>query len=140
MEQIPFFANQMFWVMRNKGIIDPELIDEYIARDGYFGAAKALQEMTPEQIIEEVKTSGLRGRGGAGFPTGLKWEFACKSPAEMKYVLCNADEGDPGAYMDRTLLESNPPRNSQPETHLDDEWGRWPVWWRPHRTERFPDA
>jgi NADH:ubiquinone oxidoreductase subunit F (NADH-binding)/(2Fe-2S) ferredoxin/Pyruvate/2-oxoacid:ferredoxin oxidoreductase delta subunit len=108
MAQIPFFANQMFWVMRNKGIIDPELIDEYIARDGYFGAAKALQEMTPEQIIEEVKTSGLRGRGGAGFPTGLKWEFARKSPGEIKYVLCNADEGDPGAFMDRSVLEADP--------------------------------
>jgi len=108
MEQIPFFANQMFWVMRNKGVIDPELIDEYIARDGYFGAAKALLEMTPEQIIEEVKTSGLRGRGGAGFPTGLKWEFARKSPGEIKYVLCNADEGDPGAFMDRSVLEADP--------------------------------
>ena len=108
MEQIPFFANQMFWVMRNKGIIDPELIDEYIARDGYFGAAKALQEMTPEQIVEEVKISGLRGRGGAGFPTGLKWEFARKSPSEIKYVLCNADEGDPGAFMDRSVLEADP--------------------------------
>ena len=108
MAQIPFFANQMFWVMRNKGVIDPELIDEYIARDGYFGAAKALQEMTPEQIIEEVKTSGLRGRGGAGFPTGLKWEFARKSPGEIKYVLCNADEGDPGAFMDRSVLEADP--------------------------------
>ncbi len=108
MEQIPFFANQMFRVMRNKGVIDPELIDEYIARDGYFGAAKALLEMTPEQIIEEVKTSGLRGRGGAGFPTGLKWEFARKSPGEIKYVLCNADEGDPGAFMDRSVLEADP--------------------------------
>jgi NADH:ubiquinone oxidoreductase subunit F (NADH-binding)/(2Fe-2S) ferredoxin/Pyruvate/2-oxoacid:ferredoxin oxidoreductase delta subunit len=108
MAQIPFFAHQMFWVMRNKGVIDPEVIDEYIARDGYFGAAKALQEMTPEQIIEEVKTSGLRGRGGAGFPTGLKWEFARKSPGKIKYVLCNADEGDPGAFMDRSVLEADP--------------------------------
>jgi NADH-quinone oxidoreductase subunit F/NAD(P)H dehydrogenase (quinone)/NADP-reducing hydrogenase subunit HndC len=108
MNQIPFFANQMFWVMRNKGVIDPEVIDEYIARDGYFGAAKALKEMTPEQIVEEVKTSGLRGRGGAGFPTGLKWEFARKSPGDVKYVLCNADEGDPGAFMDRSVLEADP--------------------------------
>jgi NADH-quinone oxidoreductase subunit F/NAD(P)H dehydrogenase (quinone)/NADP-reducing hydrogenase subunit HndC len=108
MNQIPFFANQMFWVMRNKGVIDPEVIDEYIARDGYFGAAKALRDMTPEQIVEEVKISGLRGRGGAGFPTGLKWEFARKSPGEVKYVLCNADEGDPGAFMDRSVLESDP--------------------------------
>jgi len=108
MNEIPFFANQMFWVMRNKGVIDPEVIDEYIARDGYFGAAKALRDMTPEQIIEEVKLSGLRGRGGAGFPTGLKWEFARKSAGDVKYVLCNADEGDPGAFMDRSVLESDP--------------------------------
>ncbi len=108
MEQIPFFAKQMFWVMRNKGAIDPEVIEEYIARDGYFGAAKALKEMTPDAIIAEVKTSGLRGRGGAGFPTGLKWEFARKSPGEIKYVLCNADEGDPGAFMDRSVLEADP--------------------------------
>jgi NADH:ubiquinone oxidoreductase subunit F (NADH-binding)/(2Fe-2S) ferredoxin/NAD-dependent dihydropyrimidine dehydrogenase PreA subunit len=108
MDQIPFFANQMFRVMRNKGVIDPEVIEEYIARDGYFGAAKALQEITPEQIIEEVKRSGLRGRGGAGFPTGLKWEFARKSPGDVKYVLCNADEGDPGAFMDRSVLEADP--------------------------------
>jgi NADH-quinone oxidoreductase subunit F/NAD(P)H dehydrogenase (quinone)/NADP-reducing hydrogenase subunit HndC len=98
----------MFWVMRNKGIIDPEIIDEYIARDGYFGAAKALKEMTSDQIVEEVKTSGLRGRGGAGFPTGLKWQFAKASPGEIKYVLCNADEGDPGAFMDRSVLEADP--------------------------------
>jgi len=108
MAKIPFFAHQVFWVMRNKGIIDPEVIDEYIARDGYFAAAKALQEMTPEQIIEEVKTSGIRGRGGAGFPTGLKWEFARRTPGEVKYVLCNADEGDPGAFMDRSVLEADP--------------------------------
>ncbi len=108
MEQIPFFSNQMFWVMRNKGAIDPEEIDEYIAKDGYFGAAKALQEMTPEQIIEEIKASGLRGRGGAGFPAGLKWQFARQSKSEVKYVLCNADEGDPGAFMDRSILEADP--------------------------------
>jgi NADH:ubiquinone oxidoreductase subunit F (NADH-binding)/(2Fe-2S) ferredoxin/NAD-dependent dihydropyrimidine dehydrogenase PreA subunit len=108
MSEIPFFKHQLFWVMRNKGVLDPEVIDEYIARDGYFGAAKALQEMRPEQIIAEVKTSGLRGRGGAGFPTGLKWEFASKSAGEIKYVLCNADEGDPGAFMDRSILEADP--------------------------------
>jgi len=108
MNSIPFFAHQMFWVMRNKGQIDPEVIDEYIARDGYFGTAKALQEMTSEQIIEEIKASGLRGRGGAGFPTGLKWQFARQSPGEEKYVLCNADEGDPGAFMDRSILEADP--------------------------------
>jgi len=108
MHDIPFFAHQMFWVMRNKGIIDPEIIDEYIARDGYFGVAKALKEMTPDQIIEEIKTSGIRGRGGAGFPTGLKWQFAKASHGDVKYVLCNADEGDPGAFMDRSVLEADP--------------------------------
>jgi NADH-quinone oxidoreductase subunit F/NAD(P)H dehydrogenase (quinone)/NADP-reducing hydrogenase subunit HndC len=108
MNQIPFFSHQMFWVMRNKGVIDPEVIDEYIGRDGYFGAAKALKEMTPEEIVEEVKISGLRGRGGAGFPTGLKWEFAQKTQGDVKYVLCNADEGDPGAFMDRSVLEADP--------------------------------
>jgi len=108
MNSIPFFSHQHFWVMRNKGLIDPEVIDEYIARDGYFGVAKALQEMTPEQIVEEIKISGLRGRGGAGFPTGIKWEFAQKSPGDIKYVLCNADEGDPGAFMDRSILEADP--------------------------------
>ncbi len=108
MFDIPFFANQVFWVMRNKGIIDPEVIDEYIARDGYFGASKALNEITTDQIIEEMKLSGIRGRGGAGFPTGLKWEFAKNSPGDVKYVLCNADEGDPGAFMDRSILEADP--------------------------------
>ncbi|OQX25038.1 MAG: NADH-quinone oxidoreductase subunit F [Desulfobacteraceae bacterium IS3] len=108
MNDIPFFSKQMFRVMRNKGVIDPEIIDEYIARDGYFGVAKALTEMTPEQIIHEVKVSGLRGRGGAGFPAGLKWEFASKSQSDIKYVLCNADEGDPGAFMDRSVLEADP--------------------------------
>jgi len=108
MNDIPFFAHQMFWVMRNKGLIDPEVIDEYIARDGYFAVAKALQDMTPEEIIAEVKLSGLRGRGGAGFPTGLKFEFARMSEGDVKYVLCNADEGDPGAFMDRSILEADP--------------------------------
>ena len=108
MNDIPFFMHQEFRVMRNKGMIDPEIIDEYIARDGYFGAAKALTEMSPEQIISEIKISGLRGRGGAGFPTGLKWEFAGRSTSDIKYVLCNADEGDPGAFMDRSILEADP--------------------------------
>ncbi len=108
MDEIPFFKDQMFWAMRNKGLIDPEIIDEYIARDGYFGAAKALNGMSPEEIIAEVKESGLRGRGGAGFSAGLKWEFASKSPGVIKYVLCNADEGDPGAFMDRSILEADP--------------------------------
>ncbi|MBI9086258.1 MAG: NADH-quinone oxidoreductase subunit NuoF [Desulfobacterales bacterium] len=107
-DEIPFFAHQMPRALRNKGVIDPESINEYIARDGYFGAAKALTEMTPEQIIGEMKASGLRGRGGAGFPAGLKWDFARQTPGEVKYVLCNADEGDPGAFMDRSILEADP--------------------------------
>ena len=105
---IAFFAHQMPRALRNKGLIDPEKIDSYIGRNGYLGVAKALFEMTPEQIIEQMKLSGLRGRGGAGFPTGLKWEFARKSQNETKYVLCNADEGDPGAFMDRSILEADP--------------------------------
>ncbi len=108
LDDIPFFEPQVFRVMRNKGIIDPEIIDEYIARDGYFGAAKALTELTSEQIVDEMLESGLRGRGGAGFPTGLKWKFAMGARSDEKYVLCNADEGDPGAFMDRTVLESDP--------------------------------
>lgn len=108
MNEIPFFASQMFWAMRNKGMINPEIIDDYIAREGYLALEKALKEMSPEAIIEEVKKSGLRGRGGAGFPTGLKWEFARKSQGGTKYVLCNADEGDPGAFMDRSILEADP--------------------------------
>lgn len=106
--QIPFFAHQMSWALRNKGLIDPEVIDDYIGRDGYFGAAKALFDLTPQAIIEEVKRSGIRGRGGAGFPTGVKWDFAGKSAGKAKYVLCNADEGDPGAFMDRSILEADP--------------------------------
>jgi NADH:ubiquinone oxidoreductase subunit F (NADH-binding)/(2Fe-2S) ferredoxin/Pyruvate/2-oxoacid:ferredoxin oxidoreductase delta subunit len=106
--QMPFFAHQMPRALRNKGLIDPEVIDDYIARDGYLGAARALLEMSPEQIVEQMLKSGLRGRGGAGFPTGVKWDFARKSPGEIKYVLCNADEGDPGAFMDRSILEADP--------------------------------
>ncbi len=108
MEDIPFYARQQLIVLRNRGAIDPEKIEEYIARDGYLGAGKALLEMTPDEIIEETKKSGLRGRGGAGFPTGLKWEFASKAKGDEKYVLCNADEGDPGAFMDRSVLEADP--------------------------------
>jgi hypothetical protein len=107
-DQIPFFAHQMPRALRNKGLIDPESIDEYIGRDGYIGTAKALFDMTPQQIIEEMKLSGMRGRGGAGFPTGVKWDFASKSAGAVKYVLCNADEGDPGAFMDRSILEADP--------------------------------
>ena len=108
MDDIPFYSKQKLIVLRNRGAVDPENIDEYIARDGYVGLGKALLEMTPEQIIQEVKTSGLRGRGGAGFPTGLKWEFASKAKGDIKYALCNADEGDPGAFMDRSVLEADP--------------------------------
>ena len=107
-KDIPFFSYQKPWVLRNKGIIDPEKIDDYIARDGYAGAARALVEMSSEEIIEQMKISGLRGRGGAGFPAGLKWDFARKSEGDIKYVLCNADEGDPGAFMDRSILEADP--------------------------------
>ena len=105
---IPFFGMQNPVVMKNRGLIQAERIQEYIARDGYFAAAKALYQMSPDEIIKEVKTSGIRGRGGAGFPTGMKWEFASKSQGDVKYVLCNADEGDPGAFMDRCVLESDP--------------------------------
>ena len=108
MNDIPFYAKQKLIVLRNRGQIDPENIDEYIAGDGYMAAGKALLEMTPEEIIAEMKTSGLRGRGGAGFPTGLKWEFASRETSDTKYVLCNADEGDPGAFMDRSVLEADP--------------------------------
>ncbi|PKN67889.1 MAG: NADH-quinone oxidoreductase subunit NuoF [Deltaproteobacteria bacterium HGW-Deltaproteobacteria-15] len=107
-EDIPFFGMQELLVMRNRGLIQGEKIEEYIGRDGYFGAQKALNEMSPQQIIDEVKSSGIRGRGGAGFPTGMKWEFASKSRGDVKFVLCNADEGDPGAFMDRCVLESDP--------------------------------
>ncbi|HPV49390.1 MAG TPA: NADH-quinone oxidoreductase subunit NuoF, partial [Smithellaceae bacterium] len=108
MQDIPFFAHQELRALRNRGLIDPEKIEEYIARDGYQGMAKALTEMTPEQIVQEILDSGLRGRGGAGFPTGLKWKFAAQSKGDIKYVLCNADEGDPGAFMDRSILEADP--------------------------------
>jgi NADH:ubiquinone oxidoreductase subunit F (NADH-binding)/(2Fe-2S) ferredoxin/NAD-dependent dihydropyrimidine dehydrogenase PreA subunit len=108
MLDIPFFAHQKLIVLRNKGLIDPEVIDEYIAREGYLGAGQALLEMAPADIVAEVKKSGLRGRGGGGFPTGLKWEFCAKTPGDVKYVLCNADEGDPGAFMDRSVLEADP--------------------------------
>ena len=95
-------------VLRNCGVIDPEVIDEYITRDGYAGLEKVLFKWTGEQIIQEIKTSGLRGRGGAGFPTWLKWDFARKAQGDIKYVICNADEGDPGAYMDRSTIEGDP--------------------------------
>jgi NADH-quinone oxidoreductase subunit F/NADP-reducing hydrogenase subunit HndC len=107
-EDIQFYQKQLRIVLRNCGVINPENIEEYIARDGYLALEKALFQMTPEQIIEEVKLSGLRGRGGAGFPTGMKWEAGLKAPGDVKYVVCNADEGDPGAYMDRSTIEGDP--------------------------------
>ncbi len=108
MSEIPFFKHQVLRALRNKGLIDPEKIEEYIARDGYMAAAKALTEMTPEEIIKVVKDSGIRGRGGAGFPTGLKWEFCAKVQSDTKFMLCNGDEGDPGAFMDRSIMEADP--------------------------------
>ncbi|WP_312693871.1 NADH-quinone oxidoreductase subunit NuoF [Caproiciproducens sp.] len=104
----PFYEKQHRVALRNCGVINPECIDEYIAVDGYTALGKVLTEMTPEQVIDVVKASGLRGRGGAGFPTGLKWSFAAKNQADQKYVCCNADEGDPGAFMDRSVLEGDP--------------------------------
>ncbi len=108
LHDIPFFGKQKTRVLRNKGLIAAENIDEYIAREGYEAAYKAVKEITPQGIVDEVKKSGLRGRGGGGFPTGLKWEFAARESADQKYVLCNADEGDPGAFMDRSILEADP--------------------------------
>ena len=106
--EIAFMDPQERIVLRNCGTINPESLAEYEERGGYTALAKALEEMTPEEIIEEMKASGLRGRGGAGFPTGLKWSFAAKNEGEIKYVVCNADEGDPGAFMDRSVLEGDP--------------------------------
>jgi NADH:ubiquinone oxidoreductase subunit F (NADH-binding)/(2Fe-2S) ferredoxin len=108
LSDIAFFSKQRLVVLKNRGLIDPEKIDEYIARDGYQALAKVLTSMTPEQVIEQVKTSGLRGRGGAGFPTGQKWQFAREASGNGKYIVCNADEGDPGAFMDRSIIESDP--------------------------------
>lgn len=105
---IDFFKHQTKIALRHCGRIDPESIEDYVAHDGYAGLAAALTRMTPSAVIEEVKASGLRGRGGAGFPTGRKWEFTAGAADDTKYVLCNADEGDPGAYMDRSILEGDP--------------------------------
>jgi NADH:ubiquinone oxidoreductase subunit F (NADH-binding) len=106
--ELPFYRKQVRIALKNCGIIDPESIDEYIARNGYRALAKALSELTPEDVVAIVKDSGLRGRGGAGFATGIKWEFCQRSRAMPKYVICNADEGDPGAFMDRSILEGDP--------------------------------
>jgi bidirectional [NiFe] hydrogenase diaphorase subunit len=107
---VPFFERQRKIVLENSGLIDPERIEEYIARDGYRALTRALTEMSPPQVIAEITTSGLRGRGGAGYPTGLKWSTVAKAVGTQKFVVCNADEGDPGAFMDRSVLESDPHR------------------------------
>lgn len=108
LDEIGFYKKQKRLALRNCGVIDPENIDEYIAFDGYKALGKVLTEMTREQVIDEVVKSGLRGRGGAGFSTGMKWKFTYQSQADQKYVACNADEGDPGAFMDRSVLEGDP--------------------------------
>ncbi|MGZ5439768.1 MAG: NAD(P)H-dependent oxidoreductase subunit E, partial [Candidatus Aminicenantales bacterium] len=108
MKDIEFFKHQRLIVLRNRGRIDPEKIEEYIAFDGYEALAKALTEMTPAAIIDEILFSGLRGRGGAGFPTGKKWAACAKEKGTPKYLICNGDEGDPGAFMDRSVLEADP--------------------------------
>ena len=102
------FKKQLRIVLRNCGFINPENIDEYIARDGYAALGKVLTDMTPDEVIKVVKDSGQKGRGGGGFPTGLKWEIASKNKSDEKYVVCNSDEGDPGAFMDRSVLEGDP--------------------------------
>ncbi len=107
-DRIPFFRHQLPWVLRNKGLIQPDSLEQYIARDGYFAAARALLELTPKEILKEMEHSGLRGRGGAGFPAHVKWGFAAHNDSDLKYVICNADEGDPGAFMDRSILETDP--------------------------------
>jgi NADH-quinone oxidoreductase subunit F len=108
LSELSFFKKQILVALRNRGVIDAEKIDDYIGRNGYMALSKALTEMTPAQILDEVKTAGLRGRGGAGFPTGVKWEMVKNNEADAKYIVCNADEGDPGAYMDRSIIESDP--------------------------------
>ncbi len=107
-QELPFFSKQVKISLRNCGFINPESIEEYIGRGGYRALHKAVTTMSPEEVIEQVKASGLRGRGGAGFPTGLKWDFCRQAPGDLKYVICNADEGDPGAFMDRGILEGDP--------------------------------
>lgn len=108
LDELNFYKKQERIALKNCGIIDPENIDEYIAFDGYKALEKVLFEMTPEEVIKEVTDSGLRGRGGAGFTTGKKWEFTRIAKGDQKYVVCNADEGDPGAFMDRSILEGDP--------------------------------
>jgi NADH:ubiquinone oxidoreductase subunit F (NADH-binding)/(2Fe-2S) ferredoxin len=109
-DEMPFYKSQTRRVLRNCGFVDPEQIDDYVVRGGYHALAKALDGMSPKEIIEEVKASGLRGRGGAGFPTGLKWDFTYSAPGDQKYIVCNFDEGDPGAFMNRSEVEGDPHR------------------------------
>ncbi|HHT9131227.1 MAG TPA: NADH-quinone oxidoreductase subunit F, partial [Candidatus Tripitaka californicus] len=106
--EVPFYKKQHRLVLRLNGVIDPTNIHDYIAAGGYASLEKVLEGMSPEQVIKEVADSGLRGRGGAGFPTGKKWEFVRKATGDIKYIICNGDEGDPGAFMDRSVLEGNP--------------------------------
>jgi bidirectional [NiFe] hydrogenase diaphorase subunit len=107
---VPFFQRQKKIVLENSGVVDPERIEDYIGSTGYSALMRALTEMTPSEVVQEVVKSGLRGRGGAGYPTGLKWSTVAKAVGNQKYVICNADEGDPGAFMDRSVLESDPHR------------------------------
>jgi NADH-quinone oxidoreductase subunit F len=107
-DEIPFYKNQFRFVLKGCGHVDPADIDEYIAKGGYFAARNVLKNMSDEEICREMTASGLRGRGGGGFPTGIKWEAARKQPKSKKYIICNADEGDPGAFMDRSVMEGNP--------------------------------
>ncbi len=106
--ELPFYARQRKIILRNSGMIDPESIEEYVARDGYLALVHVLLDLPPQTVVDEIVQSGLRGRGGGGFPTGCKWQICRDAPGEPKYVICNGDEGDPGAYMDRTVLESDP--------------------------------
>ncbi|MBI5239374.1 MAG: NADH-quinone oxidoreductase subunit NuoF [Elusimicrobia bacterium] len=108
MKDIGFFSKQSLLILRNRGLIDPENIDEYIARNGYAAFSKAVTSMAPDEVIAEIRNSGLRGRGGAGFPTAKKWEHCRHAPGEPKYIICNADEGDPGCFQDRSILEGDP--------------------------------
>jgi bidirectional [NiFe] hydrogenase diaphorase subunit len=107
---VPFFQRQKKIVLENSGLVDPERVEEYVGASGYGALMRVLTEMTPSEVVQEVVKSGLRGRGGAGYPTGLKWSTVAKAGGQQKYVICNADEGDPGAFMDRSVLESDPHR------------------------------
>ncbi|MHA1200037.1 MAG: hypothetical protein ACTSQF_11970 [Candidatus Heimdallarchaeaceae archaeon] len=107
-QDYPFFSKQKKIALRNCGFINPNSIEEYIAKGGYSAVSKVVSEYKPEQVLDIVKKSGLRGRGGAGFPTGIKWELCSKEDSDLRYIICNADEGDPGAYMNRSVLEGDP--------------------------------